>query len=64
VRRNKKPILCRLGFHKPDRLNPVYTTIVKGRHKWRTTHIVCSRCGKKLWRVTWKGASDEQRRAD
>lgn len=53
MRRHKKPLLCRLGFHKAAS-RPVVALAVKGKHKWRIAHIVCKRCGKKLRRLTWK----------
>ena len=41
-------ILCKLGFHKPDkeRYQIVYRKV--GRHKWHRNYVVCSRCGKRI----------------
>ena len=55
--KTKRHILCRLGLHKPDRNNMVSRMNRKGRHKWRTNHIACKRCGKLLYRVTWDSRS-------
>lgn len=57
--RIRKPLLCKIGLHKPDKLHPVLRLNIKGRHKWRTTHIACKRCGKLLYRVTWKQKEQE-----
>lgn len=49
----RKPLLCRLGFHKPDKY--IYVTVTKthtstrpGRtdKKFRRNYAICSRCGK------------------
>lgn len=53
MKRFKKPILCKLGLHKADKCNPITRVVIRGTHKYRTTHIVCKRCGKKLHRITW-----------
>lgn len=58
--RIRKPLLCKIGLHIPDKFNPVCRTVIKGKHKWRTTHIACKRCGKLLYRVTWKQKEQEK----
>ena len=58
--RIRKPLLCKIGLHKPDKYNPVCRTVIKGKHKWRTTHIACVRCRKLLYRVTWKQTAEEE----
>lgn len=46
-----KNILCRLGFHKPDKYH--YVTYIKSNRKrsWRANHAVCERCGKELGKI-------------
>lgn len=46
-----KNILCRLGFHKPDKYH--YVTYIKsnGKRSWRVNYAVCERCGKRLGRI-------------
>lgn len=47
-----KNILCKLGFHEPDKLR--YITVHKERklgkhrHKYHRNYEVCKRCGKRL----------------
>lgn len=49
-----KPLLCRLGLHKPSKEK--YVTITR-RHqsthggKYRTNYAICERCGKLCYRV-------------
>lgn len=45
-----KPLLCKLGFHKPDKRNYIK---VERRHwpskkKYHRNYIICQRCGKML----------------
>lgn len=48
-----KNLLCKLGFHKPDKFN--YTTVTyyrKGHRghgsKYHKNYHICARCGKRL----------------
>lgn len=46
-----KNILCRLGFHKPDKYH--YVTYIKsnGKRSWRANYAICERCGKELGKI-------------
>ena len=44
-----KPLLCRLGFHRPN--NDRYETVTRYHRNgktYRTNYIVCKGCGKRL----------------
>lgn len=47
-----KNILCKMGFHKPDKYR--YVTFIKqrGKHKYRRNYAICLRCGKTLYSVS------------
>ena len=49
-----KNILCKLGFHKPDKYHYETAIIQKGRHKYRRNYAMCRRCGKRLHAVSIK----------
>lgn len=48
----RKNIFCKLGLHK-EAENIKYEVRTNGKHKWRTSHTVCKRCGKKLRRLVY-----------
>lgn len=41
-------VLCKLGFHKPDKTMHLKVYKQVGRHKWHRNYVVCSRCGKRI----------------
>lgn len=45
----KKPILCKLGFHRADKYR--YETVTRKHQngkKYRRNYVVCKRCGKRI----------------
>lgn len=55
----RKPILCRLGFHKPDPVN--YIKVYKSHRNGKTytrNYTVCRRCGKRLDKFGLKKRSE------
>ena len=44
----KRPLLCKLGFHKPNKY--IYQRIrkINGKHKWHTNYVICERCAKRI----------------
>ena len=44
-----KPILCKLGLHKADKMR--YLTVTKkrsGRKTYHRNYFICKRCGKRI----------------
>lgn len=43
-----KNLLCKLGFHHPDKYRYLTVRKTRGQHKWHTNYVVCRRCGKRI----------------
>lgn len=45
----KKPILCKLGFHRTDKYRyEIVTRQHKNGKKYHRNYIICVRCGKRI----------------
>lgn len=43
-----RPLLCKLGWHKPAKEFYIRVRKTNGKHKWHTNYVICARCGKRL----------------
>lgn len=48
-----KNILCKMGFHKPDKFKFVTVKKQVRRHKWHRNYAICKRCGKLIGTVSF-----------